>query len=150
MGFGGVKRGGGGGGRVKFIICGSKCNANRGRPVYMGTDDSHYVILLYSNFIAILTEYCKRFYRIPLFTKLLLLYLFGIYWDWQGQKCVLKCPKVTSMRLKQNYSVHTEISVRSHPCDTNTFTHSLTATHLLPLKTHNIWMDFFEIKKFSI
>ena len=53
MGFGGVKRGGGG--RVKFIICGSKCKANRGRPVYMGTDDSHYVILLYSNFIAILT-----------------------------------------------------------------------------------------------
>ena len=76
MGFGGVQRGGGGG-RVKFIICGSKYKANR--PVYMGTDDSHYVIPPYSNFIAILTEYCKRFFRIPLFTKLLLLYLFGIY-----------------------------------------------------------------------
>ena len=41
-----------------------------------------------------LTGYCKRFYGIPLFTVFMLFYLFCIYWDWQGQKCKLKCRKV--------------------------------------------------------
>ena len=46
------------------------------------------------------------------------------------------------MRLTLNYSVM-EISAYTHPCDTNTFTHSLTRTNLLELKIHNIWMKFF-------
>ena len=62
--------------------------------VFMGKGGFHYVILLYWNFIASLTGYCKLFYRIPLFTILLLFYLFDIYWDWQIQNCNLKCPKV--------------------------------------------------------
>ena len=35
------------------------------------------------------------------------------------------------------------ISASTHPCDTNTFIHSLTRIHLLQLKIHNIWMRFF-------
>ena len=35
------------------------------------------------------------------------------------------------------------ISACTHPCDTVTFTHSLTRIHLLQLKIHNIWMKFF-------
>ena len=34
-------------------------------------------------------------------------------------------------------------SAFTHPCDTNTFTHSLTRIHLMQLKIHNIWMKFF-------
>ena len=46
------------------------------------------------NVIVILTGYCKRLYRIPIFTILLLFYLFCIYWDWWCKKCNLKCPNV--------------------------------------------------------
>ena len=97
---------------------------------------------------AVLKLYCKfywvlkRFYRITLLTILLLFYLLYIYWNWQqGQKYNLKYPKVTSMILTMNYSVSTIISTCTHPCDINT--HSLTRMHLLQLKTHNIWMEYF-------
>ena len=46
-----------------------------------------------------LTRYCKRFYRIFLFSIFMLFYLLCIYWDWQGQNCKLKCPKIY-----ENYS----------------------------------------------
>ena len=78
-----------------------------------------------------LTGYCKRFYRIPLFPIFQLFYLFGIYCDWQGQECKLKCPKIYKLTL--NY-----IAIVTHSCDTNTFTHNLTRIHLLQLKIHNI------------
>ena len=80
----------------------------------------------------------------------MMFYLFCTYRDWQGQKCNLKCPKVTSMRLKLNYSVCTVISACTHPCDTNTFTHSLARIHLWQLTIHNICMEFFlKSKNFS-
>ena len=63
-----------------------------GRQFELGSEVSHYVILLYWNFIVSLTGYCKRFYRIPLFPIFLLFYMLCIYWDWQGQKCKLKWP----------------------------------------------------------
>ena len=86
--------------------------------ISMGKRSFHYVSLLYWNFILSLPGYCKLFYRIlTLFLIYMLFYLFCIYWDWQSQKC--------------------------HPCDTNTFTHSLIRIHLLQLKIHNIWMKFF-------
>ena len=54
--------------------------------------------------LKIFTGYCKLFYRIlPLFPILLVLYLFCVYWDWQGQECYLRCPKVCENTLK--YSV---------------------------------------------
>ena len=57
--------------------------------------DSHYIIVLHWNFIVSLTGYCKRFHRIYLFPIILLFSLFCIYyWEWQGQKCKLMCPKV--------------------------------------------------------
>ena len=51
-------------------------------------------MLLYLDFIVSRAGYCKRFYRMhfpPIFP---LFYLFCICWDWQGQKCKLKCLKV--------------------------------------------------------
>ena len=51
---------------------------------------SHYVILLFWNYIVSLTGYCKRLYRLPLFTILLLLFLFCIYWGLKlvASKCM--------------------------------------------------------------
>ena len=112
----------------------------QGGTIFMGKRDSHYVILLYWNFILSLIGYCKLFYRIlPLFPILLLFYLFCICWDWQGQKCHLKCPKGYETNTELWYMV---ISACIHPCDTNTFTHSITRIYLFQLKTHNIGMKF--------
>ena len=69
---------------------------------------SLYMILLCWNFV---TRYCKRFYRIPPFPIFLLFHLFCIYWDWQGQKCKLECPKVYEI----NY-ITTAVSSCTHPC----------------------------------
>ena len=44
---------------------------------------------------GLVTQYCKMFYRIPVF-------LFFIYWGWQKLKCNLKCPKV--------YGINTELN----------------------------------------
>ena len=73
---------------------------------------SLYVILLCWDFV---TEYCKRFYRISPFPKLLLFHLFCIYWDWQGQKCKLEFSNVYEI----NYIV-TVISACTHPCGIQT------------------------------
>ena len=53
------------------------------------------------------------------------------------------------MRLTLNYSVSTVISAITNLCDKNTFTHNLTKIDLSQPKVH-IWMEFFEIKNFSI
>ena len=87
-----------------------------------------------------LTGYYKRFYRIPLFTILLLFYLFYIYWDWQSQKCDLKCPKV--------FEINTELCVYCNFCLYPSLQYEhlyphLTKIHLLQLKINNIWMEFF-------
>ena len=55
-----------------------------------------------------LPGYCKRFYRIPLFTIFMLFYLFCIYWDWQGQRCKLKCRKV--------YGINSELYCNCNFC----------------------------------
>ena len=136
MRFGGAKRWG----DTLETSIGGQCTPKWG-IIFMGKGDSHYVILLYWNFIVSLTGYCRLVYRIlTLFSILLLFYLLCIYWDCQDQKCYLKCPK--------NYEINTElwfmvISACTHPCGTNTFIQSLTRTHLLELKIHNIWMEFF-------
>ena len=96
-----------------------------------------------------LTGYCRKFYRIPLFPIFLLFYLFCICWDWQGQKCKLKCPKI--------YEINSELY-----CNCNFCLYSfLRYKHLaLPttsqeyiccsLKSIISEWSFFEIKKFSI
>ena len=88
-----------------------------------------------------LTGYCKRFYRMHLFSIFLLFHLFCIYyWDWQGQKCKLKYSKI--LRLTLNYIV-TVIAGLTLSYDPNTITQKPQRMHLLQLKTHNIWMKFF-------
>lgn len=61
---------------------------------------SDYLILLYWNFIASHTRYCKRFCRMLLFTILFLFFIFCIYWDWQGRKGNLKCLKVDEINTE--------------------------------------------------
>ena len=56
--------------------------------------------LLYWNFIVSLTEYSKRFYRLPIFPIFLLFHLFCIYWDWQGQKFQLRCPTIHEINFE--------------------------------------------------
>ena len=65
--------------------------------------------MLHLNFILSLTGYCKRFYRIHLFPIFLLFDLFCIYyWDWQDQKCKLKCLKV--------YEINSELYCNCNCC----------------------------------
>ena len=77
MRTGGAKRWGAGGSVLKPIF--EVANHDGGGSFYVGI--SRYVILLFWNFIASLTGYRKSYYRIPLFTTLLLFYLLCIYWD---------------------------------------------------------------------
>ena len=108
---------------------GWQCNPQEGAS-FIGKGGSHYVMLLYLNFIASLTGYCKRFYRIPVFTILLLFGLFCIFWDWQGQKFNLKRLKVYETYSEYietlNCRVCTVISACTHPCDTSIFNHNVT------------------------
>ena len=48
--------------------------------LFIGNADSHYVILLYCETLLqfLLGIYCKRFYQIPIFTILLLFYVFEV------------------------------------------------------------------------
>ena len=75
FGQAGVKRYGG---HFKVINWGGNAIHKRG-PLFIGKGGSHYVMLLYLNFIENLTGYCKRFYRIPVFTILILFDLFCIF-----------------------------------------------------------------------
>ena len=59
---------------------GWKCKPEEGGSFYKEEEFS-LCNTVFSNFTLSLNGYCKRFYRIPLSTILLLLYLFCIYWD---------------------------------------------------------------------
>ena len=138
-GFGGVKRNR----NVLKLSFGVTIQATTREEVaaFMGNGGSHYVLLLYWNFIVNLTGYCKRFYRITLFPILLLFYLFVSIEFGKAKSTVWSVLKF--MRLTLNYSVCTVISSCTHHCDTNNFSHSLTRIHLLQLKIQNIWMKLF-------
>ena len=58
---------------------------------FIGKAGSHYVILLYFETLlhALLGIYCKRFYWIPLFTILLLFYVFEVG---KAKSATQKCP----------------------------------------------------------
>ena len=99
FGFGGVERWGGAIKSPFRVTMQATCrgadnfNGERGRV--------HSVIMLHWNFIVNLTGYCTRFYRIHLLHIFLLFDLFRIYcWDWQGQKCKLKCPKIYEINFE--------------------------------------------------
>ena len=78
VGFGqaGAKRCGG---CLKFISWGWRCKSQKG-ALFIGKAVSHYVILLYCETLlqVLLGIYSKRFYWIPLFTILLLFYVFEV------------------------------------------------------------------------
>ena len=64
------------GGWLKVINWGWRCKG----ALFIGKAGSHYVILLYCETLlqVLLGIYCKRFYWIPLFTILLLFYVFQV------------------------------------------------------------------------
>ena len=70
---------------------------------------------------GLFTQYCKNIYRIPLFSVLVLVYLLCICWDWQDQRCNLKCPK--------GYEINTELK---YMCCNFCLGSSLWYKHLYP------------------
>ena len=86
MGLGRAKSCGGGFKVITLRGDGGRGRTTKSGPVFMERVDpfvhhegsSHYVILLFWNFILSFARYCKRLYRIPFFTILLLVYN---YWD---------------------------------------------------------------------
>ena len=89
MGFGqaGAKRCGG---CLKVISWGWWCKSQKG-ALLIGKAGSHYVILLYCETLlqVLMGVYYKRFYQIPLFTILLLFYVFEISKAKSGTESVL-------------------------------------------------------------
>ena len=65
-------------GCLKVIIWGVAIQVTQKGALFIGKTGSHYVILLYCETLlqVLLGIYCKRFYQIPLFTILLLFYVF--------------------------------------------------------------------------
>ena len=122
---------------------GEAMQAIRWGLVLLGREGSHYGILLYWNFIVSLTGYCEGFYRILLFT-ILLLFTYFVSIEIGKAKSAIQIV-LKSMRLTLSYSVCIAMST---PCDTNTFPHTSTRIHLFQLKIHNIWMEFLWNQKF--
>ena len=143
----------GAGDAQKGSIGGGVASHKRG-TLFIGKEGSHYVILLYCETLLQVLRgiYCKIFYSIPLFTILLLFYVFEVGKAKSATQSVLMILTLNSVSLTLplvffHYSVCTVISDCNHPFDTSTFTHSLTRIHLLQLKIH-IWMEFFWNQKF--
>ena len=67
-------------GMLKSHQLGVAMQVTKGGDLFIGKAGSHYVIMLYSETLwqVLLGIYCKRFYRITLFTILLLFYMFKV------------------------------------------------------------------------
>ena len=122
--------------------------------LFVGKGGSHYVILLYCETLlqVFLVIYCKRFYWTPLFTVLLLFYVFEVGKVESAAQSVLIILTLNGLLQKNfqvlyftpknslsltlplpllppfffffHYSVCTVISDCNHLFDTNTFTHT--------------------------
>ena len=119
----------------------------------------HYVILLYCETLlqVLLGIYCKRFYWIPLFTILLLFYVFEVgkaksatqsvlmiltlnglfqknfqvFYFTPENSISLTLPLLPSLFVFFHYSVSTAISDCNHPFDTSTFTHTVSQEYII-------------------
>ena len=67
-------------GMLKSHHLGVDMQVPKGGALFIGKVGSHYLILLYCETLlqVLLGIYCKRFYRIPLFTMSLLFYVFEV------------------------------------------------------------------------
>ena len=65
---------------LKSHHLGVAMQVTKGETLFKGKAGSHYVILLYCETLlqVLVGIYCKRFYLIPLFTMLLLFYMFEV------------------------------------------------------------------------
>ena len=142
----------------------------KGGALFIRKAGSHYVILLHCETLlqVLLGIYCKRFYGIPLFTILLLFYVFGC-----NSKCLNDTntewaipEKLLSFLLYPwkfhifnpfplpplfvffHYSVCTVISDCSHPFDISTFTNTVSQEYIYCNWKYIFERSFVEIKNF--
>ena len=87
-------------GRLKVINWGWRCKG----ALFIVKADSHYVILLYCETLlqVLLGIYCKRFYWIPLFTILLLFYVFEVGKAKSATQSVLMILTLNGLFQKKN------------------------------------------------
>ena len=74
-----------------------------GETLFIGKGGSHYVIRLYCEALLqiLLGIYCKRFYRMPLFTILLLFYVFEVGKAKNATQSVLMILTLNGLFLKK-------------------------------------------------
>ena len=142
--------------------------------LFIGKAGSHYVILLYCETLyqVLLGIYGKRFYWIPLFTILLLFYMFEVGKAKSAIQSVLMILTLNGLFQKNfqvfyftpenslsltlppspsvffHYSVCTVISDCNHPFDTSTFTHTVSQEYIIAIENTYLNGVFFEIKNF--
>ena len=81
------------------------CNTSHTKgALFIGKTGSHYVILLYCETLlqVLLGIYCKRFYWIPLFTILLLFYVFEVGKAKSATQSVLMILTLNGLFQKKN------------------------------------------------
>ena len=146
----------------KSPIGGSDVSHKRG-PLFIGKAGSHYVILLYCETLlqVLLGIWCKRFYWIPLFTTLLLFYVFEVgkakrathsvlmiltlnglfqknfqvfYFTPENSISLTFSHPVPPLFVFSHYSVFTAISDCNHPFDTSTFTHTVSQEYIIAIE----------------
>ena len=160
MGFGqaGEKRSGG---CLKVTNWGWWCKSQK-RALFIGKTGSYYIILLYceTSMQVLLAIYCERFYWIPLFTILLLFYVFEVGKAKYATQSVLMILTLTVLFQKNflgtfryfpensislilsrspsvyffHYSVCTVISDCNHLFDTSTFTHTVSQEYIIAIE----------------
>ena len=154
------------GGYLKTSSIGGDDACHESGALFIGKASSHYVTLLYCETLQqlLLGGYCKIFYWIPLFTILLLFYVFQVGKAKSATQSVLMILTLNGLFQKNcqvfyfkpensisltlsplpplfvffHYSVYTIISDCNHPFDTSTFTHAIQSHRntLLQLKIH--------------
>ena len=144
--------------------------SHKREALFIGKAGSHYVILLYCETLLQVLRgiYCKKFYSIPLFTILLLFYVFevgkarsatqsllmiltlnglfqknfqGFYFTPENSISLTLSPFPLSLFFF-HYSVCTVISDCNHPVDTSTFTHTVSQEYII-IAIENTYLQFF-------
>ena len=140
----------------------------------IGKAGSQYVILLYCETLlqVLLGIYCKKYYWIPLFTILLLFYLFEVDKSKNATQSVLMILTQNGLFQKNfqvfyftpensisltlhpfplclfffHYNVCTVISDCNHPFDTSTFNHTVSQEYIITIENTYLNGVFFKSK----